>query len=43
MIKSAPTPGLSYNPNDGRYWDKSGLNQELERVFEICHLCRLYY
>lgn len=43
MIKSAPTPGLSYNPNDGRYWDKSGLNQELERVFEICHLCRLCF
>ncbi len=43
MIKGAPTPGLCYNPNDPRYWDRQGLRQELERVFEICHLCRLCF
>ena len=43
MIKGAPTPGLSYNPNEARYWDRSGLGQEFERVFEICHLCRLCF
>jgi Fe-S oxidoreductase len=43
MIKGSPTPGLSYNPNDPVYWDKAGLAQELERVFEICHGCRLCF
>jgi len=43
MIKGAPTPGLCYNPNKPGYWDRSGLAQELERVFEICHGCRLCF
>jgi len=43
IIKGAPTPGLCYDPNDPRYWDREGLRQELERVFEICHLCRLCF
>jgi hypothetical protein len=42
-IKGAPTPGLSYNPNDAVYWDRHGLEQELERAFEICHGCRLCF
>jgi len=42
-IKGAPTPGMSYNPNDPVYWDRKGLEQELERVFEICHGCRLCF
>lgn len=43
MIQGAPTPGLCYDPNDARYWDRQGLQQELERIFEICHLCRLCF
>jgi Fe-S oxidoreductase len=43
MISGAPGPGLCYSPSDPRYWDKAGLQQELERVFEICHLCRLCF
>jgi glycerol-3-phosphate dehydrogenase subunit C len=43
VIKGAPTPGLSYNPNEPKYWDKAALAGELERVFEICHGCRLCF
>jgi glycerol-3-phosphate dehydrogenase subunit C len=43
MIQGAPTPGLSYNPNDAVYWDQAGLRQELDRVFEICNGCRLCF
>jgi glycerol-3-phosphate dehydrogenase subunit C len=42
-IKGAPTAGMSYNPNDAVYWDRDGLERELERVFEICHGCRLCF
>jgi len=42
-IKGAPTPGLSYNPNDAVYWDPQALHGELTRVFEICNLCRLCF
>jgi Fe-S oxidoreductase len=34
---------MSYNPNDPVYWDRGGLETELERVFEICHGCRLCF
>ena len=43
IIKGEPTTGLSYDPNDPAYWDRSGLASELERVFEICHGCRLCF
>ncbi len=43
VIRGAPTPGLTYNPNDARYWDPAGLAQEIERVYEICHGCRLCF
>ncbi|MEZ5352808.1 MAG: heterodisulfide reductase-related iron-sulfur binding cluster [Bryobacteraceae bacterium] len=43
VIKGEPTPGLTYNPNDPRYWDRSAMEGELERVFEICHGCRLCF
>ncbi len=42
-IKGTPTPGLTYNPNDAVYWDRPALERELERVFEICHGCRLCF
>jgi len=35
----AVTPAL--DPNDGRYWDARDLEQELRRVFQICHECRM--
>ncbi|MCP5110231.1 MAG: hypothetical protein GY953_05290, partial [bacterium] len=38
-----PPEGLAHNPNDPAYWDKDGLAKELERVYEICHGCRLCF
>jgi glycerol-3-phosphate dehydrogenase subunit C len=42
-IKGEPTAGLSYNPNEAVYWDPAALKGELERIFEICHGCRLCF
>lgn len=42
-IESTPTDGLSYNLNEPRYWSRAGLDQEVERVFDICHGCRLCF
>lgn len=30
-----------FDPNDPRYWDARDLERELERVFSICHGCRM--
>lgn len=38
-----PTDGLSYDPVEGKYWNATGLNKEIERTFEICHGCRLCF
>jgi len=38
-----PTDGLSYDPAEEKYWDPNGLDQEVERTFEICHGCRLCF
>jgi len=43
VIKGDPTPGLTYNPNDPVYWDRKAVDAEIERVFEICHGCRLCF
>jgi Fe-S oxidoreductase len=43
IIKGAPTPGMSYDPNSSIYWDPKGLEQELLRAFEICNGCRLCF
>jgi glycerol-3-phosphate dehydrogenase subunit C len=43
VIKGQPTPGLTYNPNDPKYWDKTALKGEIDRVYEICHGCRLCF
>ena len=32
-----------YDPADPRYWDEALLQQELDRVFEICHGCRMCF
>lgn len=42
-ISYQPTPGLSYDPADERYWDRAGLAQEIRRAFEICHGCRMCF
>ncbi len=43
VIRGRPTDGLTYDPNDRTYWDRDKLNQEVERIFEICHGCRLCF
>ena len=42
-ISYQPTEGLSYDPAESKYWEKKGLAAELERIFEICHGCRLCF
>lgn len=43
IVKGAPTPGMTYDPNDPVYWDSKALEQELRRAFEICNGCRLCF
>jgi glycerol-3-phosphate dehydrogenase subunit C len=38
-----PTPGLSYDPSEERYWDPAALDGEVRRTFEICASCRLCF
>lgn len=40
-ISYKPTDGLSYDPEEPRYWDEAALAKEVERAFEICHGCRM--
>ena len=42
-IKSRPTDGLTYNLTEPKYWDRGGLDKEIERAFDICHGCRLCF
>jgi Fe-S oxidoreductase len=42
-IKFSPGDGLSYNPNESKYWDKDLLRKEIDRTFEICHSCRMCF
>lgn len=42
-ISYLPTPGLSYDPSEERYWDAGALAGELTRAFEICHGCRMCF
>ncbi len=42
-IQAKPTDGLCYSPAEAKYWDRRGLDAELERVFDICHGCRLCF
>jgi glycerol-3-phosphate dehydrogenase subunit C len=42
-ISYQPTTGLSYDPNDAVYWDARALDQEVVRVFEVCHGCRMCF
>ncbi len=40
-IKAQPTDGLSYSATEEKYWDRAGLDKEIERVFDVCNGCRL--
>ena len=42
-ISYQPTDGLTYDPTDEKYWDESALQEELTRVFEVCHGCRMCF
>jgi Fe-S oxidoreductase len=42
-ISYQPTDGLSYDPEDEKYWDRHGLEKEIQRVFEVCHGCRMCF
>jgi Fe-S oxidoreductase len=42
-ISYQPTPGLSYDPSDARYWEPAALDGEVTRAFEICHGCRMCF
>lgn len=42
-IPAAPTQGLSYSPTEPVYWEREWLERELDRVYDICHGCRLCF
>lgn len=42
-ISYLPTEGLSYDPNEPKYWEPAALAQELTRALEICHGCRMCF
>jgi glycerol-3-phosphate dehydrogenase subunit C len=42
-IRYTPTEGLTYNPNDPKYWDRSALQLELDRAFDLCNGCRMCF
>ncbi len=42
-ISYQPTAGLSYDPNEAKYWDEAALAPEVERVFEVCNGCRMCF
>jgi Fe-S oxidoreductase len=42
-IRYAPTDGLTYNPNEPKYWDRGALQKELDRTFDLCHGCRMCF
>ncbi len=42
-IRYAPTDGLTYNPNEAKYWDRAALQRELDRAFDLCNGCRLCF
>ena len=42
-ISYQPTDGLTYNPNDPKYWDRGALQQEIDRTFDLCNGCRMCF
>jgi glycerol-3-phosphate dehydrogenase subunit C len=43
IISYQPTDGLSYDPSQEKYWQEDALQKELQRIFEVCHGCRLCF
>ena len=43
MAKIDPKPKRppEFSFNEPRYWDERDLEDELKRVFEVCHSCRM--
>ena len=42
-ISYQPTDGLTYDPEDEKYWQAEALAKEVRRAFEICHGCRMCF
>jgi glycerol-3-phosphate dehydrogenase subunit C len=42
-VSYQPTDGLSYDPEEPRYWDPEGLRKEVTRTFEVCNGCRMCF
>ena len=42
-VSYQPTDGLTYDPEDARYWEPEALQKEITRAFEICHGCRMCF
>ncbi len=42
-ISYQPSEGLCYDPSEPKYWDAEALQQEITRVFEVCHGCRMCF
>lgn len=40
-INPKPERPPAFDPNDARYWNERDLEDEVRRVFEICHSCRM--
>ncbi len=38
-----PTPGMSYDPAEPKYWQPEAVAGEVHRAFEICHGCRMCF
>ena len=42
-ISYAATDGLTYDPEEPKYWDAGALQKEIDRVFEVCNGCRMCF
>lgn len=42
-IESRATDATTYNSTEPRYWEREKLEREIDRVFDICHGCRLCF
>ncbi len=42
-VSYQPTDGLSYDPEEAKYWEPEALQKEVTRAFEICHGCRMCF
>jgi glycerol-3-phosphate dehydrogenase subunit C len=40
-IELVPKRPPAFDPNDERYWNARDLEEEMRRVFEVCHNCRM--